>query len=100
MWAWARTVGLPSFFGPLKIVIGEEAGIGPCSGKLTTALPKPVPTIAPGQSLRATFVVVAASFACVQTGSPRVSTPPFLSNQNTSCLRIGGGVPSAVSIFP
>jgi hypothetical protein len=32
-WAWARTVALPPFFGPLKIVIGEEAGIGACSGK-------------------------------------------------------------------
>ena len=91
---------MPCFFGPLKIVIGEEAGIGACSGKLTTALPKPVPTIAPGQSLRACFVVVAASFAIVQTGRPRVSTAPCLSNQSTICSRIGGGVPSAVSILP
>jgi len=34
--------------GPLKIVIGEETGIGGCSGKTTTPRPWPSPTIAPG----------------------------------------------------
>jgi len=84
----------------LKRVIGEPAGIGGCSGKMTTALPKPLPTIAPGQSLRACEVVVAASFPGVQVGRPRVSTSPCLSNQMVSVSSTGGGEPSSVSILP
>src|SRR4051812_10171967 len=84
----------------LKRVIGEDAGIGPCSGKMTTALPKPVPTIAPGQSLRAWAVVVAANLPGVQTGRPLVSTLPCLSNQRGTVSRTGGGDPSSVEIFP
>ena len=60
-WAWARTVGSPPSGRPLKRVIGEETGNGACSGSLTSALPKPLPTIAPGQSRRAVRVVVAIS---------------------------------------
>src|SRR5215218_358380 len=99
-WAWARITGLPCFGAALKRVIGEEAGIGACSGKMTTALPKPLPTIEPGQSLRACGVVVAASLPGVQTGRPFVSTSPFLSNQIVTVSTIGGGVPSLVPILP
>ncbi len=53
-------------------------------------MPKPVPTIAPGQSRRACAVVVAFSFPGVQIGRPRVSTEPCLSNQKTMCSSTGG----------
>src|SRR6187549_308565 len=95
-WAWPSTVGLPCLRGPLKRVSGEDALIGPCSGSSTTAEPKPLPTIAPSQFLRARAVVVATSFACVQTGRPRVSTAPCLSNSITSWVSGEGRVPSTV----
>src|SRR3954454_1890457 len=56
--------------------------------------------IAPGQSLRACFVVVAASLPGVQAGSPRVSTSPCLSNQIVTVSSTGGGEPSSVAILP
>ena len=59
-------------------------------------MPKPVPTIAPGQSLRATFVVVATSFPIEHFGSPRVSTAPCLSNSRTKRRRGEGRVWSVV----
>src|SRR3954452_18076959 len=98
--ACASTVGLPCFLGPLKIVIGEEAGIGADSAKLITALPTPVTTIAPGQSAPACLVVVATSFDLVQPGRPLVTTEPCLSKKKMICLRIGGVVPSTVLILP
>ncbi len=83
--------------GPLKRVSGEEALIGPCSGSSTTAVPKPVPTIASGHCLRARGVVVATSFFSVHFCSPRVSTAPCLSNSITSFRSGEGRLPSIVS---
>ena len=71
-------VSLPPFFGPLKRVIGEPTLIGACSGNLTTALPKPLPTIASVQARRAAATSVATQFALVQTGMPVVSTRAML----------------------
>src|SRR6185312_8584039 len=58
------------------------------------------PTIDPAQTLRAAFVVVAASLPLVQTGSPSVTTAPCLSNQTVRVCRIGGSEPSVVPIRP
>src|SRR5260221_8271941 len=82
------------------MVIGEETGIGACSGNLTIAWPRPLPTIAPGHSLRACGTVVLCSLAAVHTGRPAVSTDPWRSNSNWIVFRTGGSVPSAVPILP
>src|SRR6478672_1940012 len=99
-WAWARTVGSPPFGLPLKRVIGEETGKGACSGSLIWALPKPLPTIAPGQSLRAVFVVVAIRRPTEQVGRPVVTTEPWRSNSIEIVSSLGGRPPETVEIRP
>src|SRR6476646_4758414 len=93
------TDGSPPIVGPLKNVTGEPATIGACSGKLTTALPKPVPTIAPVHSLRAASGVVAVSSASLHRGKPRVSKCPNLSNSTVTSVTGGGDEPSLVRML-
>src|SRR6478609_2564777 len=88
------------FFGPLKRVIGEPTLIGACSGNLTTAVPKPSPTIASPQALRAVGTSVAISLPLVHTPRPVVSSAPCLSNSSTKVSRIGGRSPERVESFP
>ncbi len=90
-------VGSPWRLGPLKRVIGEEAGIGADSGNWMIAEPSPSPTIAFEQKRRAsTVAVVAASFPIVQTGSPVVCREPWRSYFKVSVLMIGGSCPDSV----
>ena len=81
-------------------MIGEEAGIGACSGNLMIALPLPLPTIAPVHAARACSTVVASSWPARQIGRPTVSTAPWRSNSMSIVSRIGGSSPFTVEILP
>ena len=63
-------------------------------------MPKPLPTIAPGQSLRAVLVVVAISRPSEQVGRPVVSTEPWRSNSIEIVSSLGGSAPETVEILP
>ena len=95
------TVSSPCTLGPLKRVIGEETGIGACSGKRDDRAADALADDRVGAGAAGGGDVGGLEFAGgADFGRPVVSTEPCLSNSKVSVSRIGGSSPETVESLP